>query len=203
MRRLSLVSVILSGVALALPSLAPAARADAASDQAEAAKIDRNVKSALAGLYKTVPGSKELAANAKGTLVFPAVYKAGFIVGGQYGKGALRVRGKSVAYYNTAGASFGLLAGAQKRSMVAMFQTKEALEHFRASDGWDVGGDASVTLVDLGATGSINAATKNKPILVFVYGNEGLMADASLKGTKVTKLDLPASTATGSSTPTH
>jgi len=202
MRKLASLAFVLFGIASILPASAPPARADAASDKAEMAKIDSNVKAALGNLYKSVPGTKELAKNAKGTLVFPAIYKAGFIVGGQYGKGALRVGGKSIAYYNTAGASFGFLAGGEKRSMAVMFQTQEALQHFRASAGWDVGGDASVTLVEVGANGAIQATTLNKPILVFIYGNTGLMGDVSLKGTKITKLDLqPASTATGSSAP--
>jgi len=196
----SSVAAVLIGVLCLGPGFALQARADAASDKAEMKQIDSSVNQALSSLYKTVPGSKDLAKNAKGTLVFPAVYKAGFIIGGQFGKGALRIRGKSAAYYNTAGASFGLLAGGEKRSVVIMFQTAEALQRFRTSDGWDVGGDASVTLVEVGANGSINAATLNKPILAFIFGNTGLMANLSLKGTKVTRLDLPAGSAAASGT---
>ena len=134
-------------------------------------------------------------------LVFPAIYKAGFVVGGEYGKGALRVKGKSVGYYSTAGASFGFLAGAEKRSMALMFMTPEALQRFQQSNGWDVGGDASVTLVELGANGAVDAKQLNKPIVAFLFGNTGLMANLSLSGTKVSKLDLPAAPASGSSAP--
>jgi lipid-binding SYLF domain-containing protein len=204
MRTLSSVAAaVLVGLICLGPGLASPARADAASDRAEMANIDHGVNQALGKLYKTVPGAKEVARHAKGTLVFPAIYKAGFVIGGQYGKGALRIRGKSVAYYNTLGAAFGLLAGGEKRSIVVMFQTKEALQRFRQSDGWDVGADASVTLVEIGANGAIDAATLNKPILVFIFGNTGLMANLSLKGTKISRLDLPAgaSAASGSSAP--
>jgi lipid-binding SYLF domain-containing protein len=174
------------------------ARADPASERSE---INRSVNEALANLYKTVPGSREMQKKAAGVLVFPSIYKAGFVVGGQYGKGALRVRGKSVGYYSTAGASFGFQAGAEKRSMALMFMTSEALQQFRRSSGWDVGGDASVTLVEVGANGAVDASRLNKPVVAFIYGNSGLMADVSLKGTKVSKLDLPAASASGTSVP--
>jgi len=198
MRRPLLTALVLIGIACLAPGFASVARADDAA--AERATIDANVKEALAVLYKKVPGSRDVAKQAAGILVFPAIYKAGFIVGGQYGKGALRVRGRSVAYYNTAGAAFGFLAGAEKRSMALMFMTKDALQRFEASSGWDVGADASVTLVEVGANGSINAAQLNKPIVAFVFGEAGLMGNLSLQGTKVSKLDLPPATAWGSST---
>src|SRR5690242_8825611 len=122
---------------------APVVRA-LADDASERAKIDADVKEAVANLYKTVGGSKELAAKSKGMLVFPSVYKAGLGVGGQYGKGALLINQRPVAYYSTAAASFGFQAGAQARSLVFMFMTDEALKKFRNSQGWDVGGDATV-----------------------------------------------------------
>ena len=45
---------------------------------------------ALAQLYAQDPAARELVGKARGTLVFPSVVTAGFIVGGSYGEGALR-----------------------------------------------------------------------------------------------------------------
>jgi lipid-binding SYLF domain-containing protein len=197
-RRFLLMATLLMAMAcLALgpPSIAPA---QAATEQEE---IDSSVKAAIAELYKTVPGSEDVAKHAYGILVFPAIYKAGIGIGGQYGKGALRVHGKSVGYYNTVGASFGFQLGAEKRSMALMFMTTAALQRFEHSSGWDAGGDASVTLVEIGANGAVDASRLNKPVVAFLYGNTGLMYNLSLKGTKISKLDLPASSASGSSTP--
>jgi lipid-binding SYLF domain-containing protein len=189
-------AVMLSIGMACLVGLPTVAIADPAAERAE---INRDVSEALTRLYKTVPGSQAVAKQAKGILVFPAIYKAGFWVGGEYGKGALRVRGKSVGYYSTAGASFGLQIGAEKRSMALMFMTSDALQRFRQSSGWDVGGDASVTLVEIGASGAIDASRLNKPVVAFLYGNAGLMASLSLEGTKVSKLDLSGAPASGSS----
>lgn len=172
-----------------------------ADDAAERTEIDGNVDGALAKLHATVPGSEAIEKQAYGILVFPDVFRAGIGIGGEYGKGALRVQGKSVAYYSTGGASIGLQLGAEKRSMAFMFMTTGALENFQQSSGWDVGGDASVALVDVGASGAVDASRLSKPVVAFIFGNSGLMGSLSLEGTKVSKLDLPADTAAGSTTP--
>jgi lipid-binding SYLF domain-containing protein len=160
------------------------------TDTAKRHSIDANVDATLSRLYSTVPGSRELVAKARGVLVFPSVLQAGFIVGGQYGEGALRVGGASVGYYSTASGSFGLQAGAQSKAVIFLFMTQDALDHFRASDGWSVGADASVALVKVGANGAIDTTTATAPVQVIVLTNAGLMGDVSLTGTKVTRLHI-------------
>ena len=81
---------------------------------ATAAEIDSDVNSSLQKLYDRTPAAKELSKVAKGILVFPGIIKGGLIIGGQYGEGALRKEGKTVGYYNTVAASYGLQAGVQK-----------------------------------------------------------------------------------------
>src|SRR5262249_1021635 len=130
MRRLVPAAVLLIGIAWFVPGFVTLARG---GDAAERTEIDRDVDRALGRLYKSVPGSRDVAKNAKGVLVFPAIYKGGIGIGGEYGKGALRVNGKSVAYYDTAGASVGLQLGGEKHSMALLFQTKEALQQFQNS----------------------------------------------------------------------
>ena len=198
MRGLFPTALVLIAMTCLGPGFASVARAD---DAAARAAIDSNVDQALDELYSTVQGSKNAANLAEGMLVFPSIYKAGLVIGAEYGKGALRVKGKSVGYYSDAGASFGLQAGAAKHSTVVMFMTPDALNRFENSSGWDLGADASVTLVKLGANGAVDASSLKQPILAFIFGNQGLMGDLSLGGTKVSKLDLPADTAAGSTTP--
>ena len=67
--------------------------------------IDVEVDESLTSFYKQVGEGKALGDKAEGILVFPTVIKAGFGIGGEYGEGALRVKGKTVDYYNTAAAS--------------------------------------------------------------------------------------------------
>ncbi|MCC8403238.1 hypothetical protein LJ655_15300 [Paraburkholderia sp. MMS20-SJTN17] len=161
-----------------------------ATDAAKRQEIDAAVDGTLSKLFSTVQGSHELVSKAQGVLVFPSVKKAAFIVGGSYGEGALRVGGKTVGYYSTAAASVGLQAGAQSTAVIFLFMTADSLAKFRNASGWAVGADASVSLVKVGATGTIDTTTATNDVLAIVLTNTGLMADLSLAGTKVTRMNL-------------
>jgi len=150
--------------------------------------IDRKSQEALVALRDHARGSGKLLDKAVGVLVFPDVVKMGFGVGGQYGEGSLLVGGKPVAYYVTAGASFGLQAGAQVKSEVILFMTEEALQRFRSSLGWEVGVDGSVALVKLGAGGTLDTKTVRQPVVGFIFSNKGLMANLTFEGGKITRI---------------
>jgi len=151
-------------------------------------EINASVDVALDRFVKGVQGGEEFLKAAKGVLVIPRVVQAGFIVGGKYGDGALRIGGKSVGYYNLAAGSVGLQIGAQQSNVLLCFMDEAALKKFRASKGWQVGVDGSVVLVTLGAGGSVDTTKLKEPIVGFVYGQQGLMADISLEGLKFTKI---------------
>jgi lipid-binding SYLF domain-containing protein len=159
-------------------------------NSAARAEITAGVDNTLSRLYTQVNGSRELVAKADGVLVFPRVLAAGFVVGGEYGRGELRTRGRPAGYYSIASLSVGFQAGAQSKAMVILFMTKDALDKFRASKGWNLGADASVALLKVGANGQIDTTTATQPVQVMVLTNAGLMANLSLEGTKITPLDL-------------
>jgi lipid-binding SYLF domain-containing protein len=154
-----------------------------------AREIDTSVDVALDRFLKQVDGAKEFAKNAKGLLVMPGVVKAGFGVAGEYGQGALRVGGKTIDYYNIVGGSYGFTIGAEKMDIILAFMTDEALKKFRGSAGWEAGVDGNVALISIGAGTRLDTTTMKDPIVGFVFDTKGLMADASLKGSKFTKLD--------------
>ncbi|RQH03933.1 BPSL1445 family SYLF domain-containing lipoprotein [Paraburkholderia dinghuensis] len=164
---------------------------DTASKNAQARReIDTDCDAALARLYSTVPGSGELIGKARGVLVFPSVIGAGFFVGGNYGRGALRIDGRTAGYFNSIGGSFGFQFGVQSRAIVYAFMTQSALERFMHSSGWSAGADATVALVKMGANGKVDTSTAVNPIEAFVLTNTGLMAGVSLEGAKVSRLDI-------------
>ena len=154
-----------------------------------AREINTSVDVTLEHFYKEVKDGKKLVRDAKGVLVFPAVFKAGFGVGGEYGEGALRVNGRTVDFYNTIAASFGFQIGAQKKSIILLFLQDDALRNLRESANWKVGADASVALISVGADGSVDTAKLNQPIIAFVIGQKGLMYNLTLEGAKFTKID--------------
>lgn len=153
-----------------------------------AAEIDREVDRVLAA-FRKIDGANAFLGVAKGILVFPKVYKAGIGVGGEYGEGALRVGGKTVDYFSTAAASIGFQLGAQAKSIVVIFTEESALDKFRGSEGWKVGVDGSVALVDIGIGKAVDTTNIKDPVIGFIFGQKGLMYNLTLEGSKFTKLD--------------
>ena len=151
-------------------------------------QIDGHVSEALQNMYSTFPGSREFANEAVAMLVIPNITKAGFFLGGSYGEGALVIGNATVDYFSFASASFGLQIGAQRSTQVLFFLTSEALRDFRSSDGFRVGLNAEIVADDEGGNFGISSTTSNKPILGIVFGQQGLIAGASLEGAKYSRL---------------
>ncbi len=156
---------------------------------ASAREIDVSVDVMLEKFEQDVCGAKQFLADAKGVLVFPRVVKAGFGIGGEYGEGALRIGGKTVEYYNTVAGSYGWQIGAQFRTIVIVFLNADTLKRFRTSQGFQVGVDGSVVVIELGAGASIDSRKFNDPIVGFIFDQKGLMVNLTLDGSKFTKLN--------------
>jgi len=157
---------------------------------ATAGEIDKEVDLALEKLYASTPAAKELATVCKGVLVFPDVVKAGLIVGGQYGNGALRVEGKTVGYYNTVAASYGLQVGAQSFGYAMFLMNDSALDYLKKSDGWEVGVGPTVVVMDEGLAKTLTTSTAKDDIYAFIFGQKGLMAGIGIQGSKITQINL-------------
>ena len=154
-----------------------------------AKEIDASVDAAIERFYKQVKGAKEFEKASKGMLVMPNVVKGAFIIGGEYGEGALRVGGKTVDYYNTISGSIGFQIGGQSKDIILLFMTDEALKQFRASNGWEAGVDGNVALITVGGGERADTRTLKDPVVGFVFDSKGLIADISLKGAKFSKVD--------------
>jgi len=185
MRKYSFLLIVFITLALGSIHLAGAAPATAASK----AEIERSVNSALKALYNKYPSAKELANRAKAVLIFPQIIKGGFLVGGLYGEGALRKDSKTVAYYNTVAASYGLQAGLQKYGYALFFMTDSALAYLDRSDGWEFGVGPSVVVVDEGIARSLTTTTAKSDVYAFFFSQQGLMAGMGLQGSKITKIE--------------
>lgn len=181
-RNSQFLALLIAGLALLGPI-----RGFAASTPAE---IDAKVNAALDRLRSEVAGADDVLAKSKGVLVFAGVIKAGLVIAGEGGEGALRINGKTDGYYSIFSGSVGFQAGGQKRDIIMVFLDDAALKNFKASNGWKAGADGTVTLIDTGASGSIDSATLKKPIVAFVVGQKGLMAGVSLDGSKISRLKL-------------
>ena len=154
-----------------------------------AGSLNREADGAVQEFRNQVNGADVFLNQAAGYLVFPKVYKAGVGVGGETGEGVLRVGGSVVDYYRLAAGSVGFQLGAQAKSIVIVFMTRDSLNRFRNSDGWRVGVDGSVALIDIGAGKTIDSDNVRDPIVGFIYGSKGLMYNLTLEGTKFTKIE--------------
>jgi lipid-binding SYLF domain-containing protein len=154
---------------------------------ASARQIDAGVDDAIVKFEQEVKGGKSFMESSKGMLVFPTVLKGGAGFGGEYGEGALRTGGKTVDYYSLLQGSFGFQLGGEIKTVYLMFLDEGALKRFRDSEGWKAGVDGSVSLITLGAGGTIDTNNLKDPIVAFVLGQKGLMYNLSLEGTKFTK----------------
>jgi lipid-binding SYLF domain-containing protein len=178
MRTLSrLLAALLPAILVAI-LVSPASAANTKS-------IDRDSAAALKALYDKTPAAKALGAKAKGVLVFPRIVKAGFIVGGQGGEGALIRNGKTIGYFGTGGMSVGLQAGAQSFGYALFFMSDSALNYVKNNDGWEIGVGPSIVIVDAGMARALTTTTAHSDIYAFFFDQKGLMAGMGLQGTKI------------------
>ena len=153
-----------------------------------ASEIEKDVDNAILKFEKDIQGGAKFLSKVKGYLVFPSVIKGGFVVGGKYGEGALRINGATKDYYSMTAASIGFQVGAQKYAMVIAFISETSLNNFIKSNGWEAGVDGSITIAEWGASKDLSSISFEKPIVGFIYGEKGLMASISIAGTKFQRI---------------
>jgi len=156
---------------------------------ASASAIDRDATAALNDLYKKNPGAKALGDKAVAVLVFPSIVKGGFIIAGQYGDGALRKRGKTVAYYRSLAASYGFQAGIQAYGYVLFFMDDASIKYLDNSEGWELGTGPSLVILDEGFGKNLSTTTLQKGVYAFIFDQKGLMGGIGIQGSKITKIN--------------
>jgi len=152
-----------------------------------AAQIDARVDATERFLFAQYPGTQDLAARAAGVLYMPLMTEAGFGIGGAFGRGALRIGGATVDYYSATRGSFGLQIGAQQYAHALFFMTPGALEEFRRSSGWAASGEIRYATLEQGASIG-KETTELEPVIGLVFGQQGLIAGATLSGVKYTRI---------------
>ncbi len=150
-------------------------------------RIDARVDETRNYLQNTYPGTRDLAAKAFGVLYMPLVTEAGFGIGGGFGRGALRINDVTVDYYSSAKATIGFQIGAQQYAHALFFMTEAALADFRRSKGWAAGADVRYATPEQGASIG-KETTELDPVIALVFGQSGLIAGATLSGTKYTRI---------------
>ncbi len=158
------------------------------ADAATAEDLSRDAAQALQILYKHNPAAEAIAKEAKAVLVFPKVIKAGLLFGGSYGEGVLMKGSQVDGYYNTVSGSWGMLAGAESYAYAVFLMNDKALGYLNKSDGWSIGTDPSVVVVNSGVAKDLSTTTLRKDAYAFSFDQQGLMADLSIEGTKISRI---------------
>ena len=178
--------------ALALTAVAMAITAaplTASSAQARsAAEITAQGQQALQSLEAREPRSRLFARHARAVLVFPSIFKAGLVFGGESGNGVLLIDGRPAGFYNLSGGSWGLQIGGEKFSYAVFLMNNAALRHLRRSGNFDAGTGPSVAIINAGAGAEANSTTITKDVYAFPFNEKGLMADLTLQGTKISPI---------------
>jgi lipid-binding SYLF domain-containing protein len=153
-----------------------------------AQELDRDGARALRSLYANNSAAQLLGKKAKAVLVFPSIYKAGFLFGGQMGEGVLLKGGRPSGYYSSVAASYGLQAGVQKFGYALFFMNAGALSYLNSSDGWELGVGPSIVVVDQGMGKSITSTTLTQDVYAFIFNQKGLMGGLGVQGSKITRI---------------
>ena len=140
---------------------------------------------------------------AYGYAVFPVIGKAGYVVGGSYGKGQVYRGGKVTGRTTVIEGSIGFQAGGEAFSEIIFFQDKRAYNEF-ISGNFEFDATVQAVAVTAGAeaqagTAALNASASAGPKsniqadthwvngkATFVHAKGGLMAGASVGGQKFT-----------------
>jgi lipid-binding SYLF domain-containing protein len=186
--KLHLVKISMS-VAIAVIMVGFNALIPAPSLAASRSEIDRSVNQSLTTLYKRTPDAKALANKAVAVLVFPSIVKGGFIIGGQFGDGALRRDGKTVGYYRSVAASYGFQAGIQAFGYVMFFMDEASVQYLNNSAGWEIGTGPTLVVLDAGFGKVLSTTTLQKGVYALVFDQKGLMGGIGIQGSKITKIN--------------
>jgi SH3 domain-containing YSC84-like protein 1 len=135
------------------------------------------------------PGSsrdqRSLLQNAKGALICPRIFKAGFFFGGQGGDCVLVSRGpggwSAPAFYQVGSGSFGLQIGVQDSELVFLVLTDRGL-HAVLDSQFKIGADATIAIATLGAGLEGDTTAALRADIVAFAKSRGLFAGVSLQG---------------------
>ena len=162
---------------------ATAAKAETTSD------LNHDSAQALRTLCQSDPAAADLAAHARGILIFPNIVKAGLVFGGAYGEGELLEGSRLGGYYNSVTASWGFQAGAQSYGYIVFLMTPSAVHYIHNTQGWEIGVGPTVVVVDQGVAKNLSTSTLKDDAYAFIFSQQGLMAGVSIEGTKISRIN--------------
>jgi lipid-binding SYLF domain-containing protein len=167
-----------------------AAKAEASSMELEnrLSECSEALRDIMQAPDKAIP--IDLIKDSKAIIIFPSLLKAGFGVGGQYGKGVILRRNRSngrwgpPAFISLIGGSVGWQLGVQSTEMVLLVMTEISLKNlFR--DKLTIGADASIAAGPVGRDASAALEVGRGAGILSYSRAKGLFAGVSIKGSVI------------------
>ncbi|HWZ60323.1 MAG TPA: YSC84-related protein [Gemmatimonadaceae bacterium] len=163
-----------------LAALVPLARAPTVASRVVSRDLNADVHQTIAHVKLTDPGLQKFFDNSAGYAVFPGITKGAIGVGAAHGDGEVIVHGGAVGTCSMTQVNIGLQLGGQQYSEIIFFETRDALESFKAGH-FTFDAQASAVAVASGASAN---ATYRSAVAVFTQAKGGLMYEASIGGQK-------------------
>jgi len=151
---------------------------EAGWDPAERTELQQEAMRTIAAFKRKDPSLSRFFESAAGWAVFPTVGKAGFWVGGAYGKGVVYSKGRITGYTTLKQVTIGFQFGGQAYSEIVFFRDQAAMKRFR-QEKLEFDAQVSAVAADKGA--SLDA-DYHHGVAVFTLAKGGLMAEASVGG---------------------
>jgi lipid-binding SYLF domain-containing protein len=175
---------LLAGLAVAALLPAPLR---AGSKEAATVEEAIEVLDALTAIpLKAIPPA--LFKDAQGVAIFPGVIKAGFVIGGRYGRGVILVReradswGKPV-FLTITGGSIGWQIGVQSTDLVLIFKTRSSVNRILKGKGKvTLGADVAVAAGPVGRQAEADTDARLQAEIYSYSRSRGLFAGLSLEG---------------------
>ncbi len=139
---------------------------------------DKEAELTVERFRKADPSLARFFDGSAGYVVLPNVAKAGFGFGGAFGKGVVYQDNRIIGTTTMSSGSFGAQIGGQSYSEIIFFQWPQELEVFKQG-GWQIDVTASAVVANAGAAANVDYSNG---VAVFVVGQEGAMAEASIGG---------------------
>jgi lipid-binding SYLF domain-containing protein len=164
----------------------------APKNEGDATALAANSQSELKSYAAKDASLQPLLDKSVGYAVFPDIGKAGWILGGSYGRGEVFEGGRKIGYADIKEVSAGFQWGAQNFSELLLFMKQDELDKFKQGE-FSVGANVSAVALTAGAAGKTDP---NKGVIALVDTKGGLMAEAAVGGQRMKFQPLTESPAT-------
>jgi lipid-binding SYLF domain-containing protein len=183
-----MIRLLFAGLLALLPLLAPTA---ARAQTEQQTLVDRATLSVQEMFSNEVnPEGRRLLRNAKGIMICPRVFKAGFIIGGQVGScvllGAASGAWSNPTFYGFGSGSIGFQIGVQDAQIAFIILTEKGLAALMDSQ-FKIGADASVAVATFGAGVSGATTSALRADIVAFAQARGLFAGIALDGSLISQ----------------